>query len=264
MWAVAAAVSSQFRQLADKLADGAIQMLNHLSIVSQDIINTTTPLAQIQAWLLIAHYELLCKSDRQAMLTAGRAIRLVQLARLHELDADEDPFTTPTAASSCPALDADTFVEIEEQRRTFWLAYSFDRFCLLRNNWHSSIPEELVRKSLAPTKETKRKKLTPAYRFAQDCPHPRASSKIASPYEQTFYPRPFPTAARAASYLPLQRPLSSRPCLATASCTSGCSWSSHHSIIIPTSATSGTSTHGYPSPWRSETASSHSRASLAT
>ncbi|CEJ81464.1 hypothetical protein VHEMI01586 [[Torrubiella] hemipterigena] len=144
MWAVAAAVSSQFRQLADKLADGAIQMLNHLSVVSQDI-NTITPLAQIQAWLLIAHYELLCKSDRQAMLTAGRAIRLVQLARLHELDADEDQFTTP---ASCPALDADTFVEMEEQRRTFWLAYSFDRFCLLRNNWHSSIPEELIRTRL--------------------------------------------------------------------------------------------------------------------
>lgn len=149
MWAVAASVSSQFRQLAEMLADGAVRVLGHVNAVEQE--QESISLSQTQAWLLIAHYELLRKNDRQAALTAGRAIRLVQVAELHQIDAQDSITNTNihgnylTPPPSSPLPDVDTFIDMEEQRRTFWLAYSFDRFCLLSNNWHSLIPEELVR-----------------------------------------------------------------------------------------------------------------------
>lgn len=67
---------------------------------------------QIQAWLLITIYERMRSLHRQAWITLGRAFRLVQLLRLHELD-------NPSLVHS---VDAD-FIEREEERRAFWLAY---------------------------------------------------------------------------------------------------------------------------------------------
>ncbi|KAL9074941.1 MAG: hypothetical protein Q9157_004190 [Trypethelium eluteriae] len=147
----AAAVSAQYRPLSGILCAESRRMLEQMDADGTGDCNDT-PIEQIQAWLLVAHYELLCKHEHQAMLTAGRAIRMVQLARLHDVDAQHDsamslgaemsPFSRPSLS------DDESPAESEEKRRTFWLAYCFDRFCLMRNDCPPSLQEESIRTRL--------------------------------------------------------------------------------------------------------------------
>lgn len=66
-------------------------------------------------------------------MSAGRAFRLVQLMRLHEIDS-------PTKA---PVADAD-LIETEEKRRVFWMAYFLDHLFSMRNNWPITLNEHVV------------------------------------------------------------------------------------------------------------------------
>lgn len=144
MRAVAAAVSAQYQPLSGMLCAESRRVLKQMDT---DGIGDTR-IEQIQAWLLVAHWEVLCNHEHQAMLTAGRAIRMVQLARLHDVDASNVPFTPIGAETnpfpSSPLFDEESFVKAEEQRRTFWLAYCFDRFCLMHIGCPSSLQEESV------------------------------------------------------------------------------------------------------------------------
>ncbi|KAL4978407.1 fungal-specific transcription factor domain-containing protein [Aspergillus desertorum] len=109
------------------------------------------PLEHIQAWLLLSHYELLRIGVHQAMLTAGRAFRLVQMARLSELDAGAERQLSPVSPSASSSLsvssgaeNAESFVDAEESRRTFWLAFCFDRLLCLQNEWPLTLQEEMI------------------------------------------------------------------------------------------------------------------------
>ncbi|KAL4940242.1 fungal-specific transcription factor domain-containing protein [Aspergillus oleicola] len=126
MRTVAAAMSAQFRRLADSLYAETNQLLREL-----DSTEFSPSLDQIQALLLIAHYELLQMEESRAMVTAGRCFRLVQLARLHDTDAYD-------------AEDMLDFVAAEEKRRTFWVAYCFDRFLSSRHKWPLTLQEETI------------------------------------------------------------------------------------------------------------------------
>ncbi|KAK4231629.1 hypothetical protein QBC38DRAFT_541260 [Podospora fimiseda] len=160
MRAIAAAMSAQFRSLADCLYQETLRLLEVRNQTPTATEGMEMPLEQIQAWLLLAHYEILRVNEHQAMLTAGRAFRLVQMARLYELDRDDktDSDGNNTTASSpgvpqSPTLPDEEFAEVEEKRRIFWLAYSLDRFLCSRNDWPLTLHEEMVRTRL-PAPET--------------------------------------------------------------------------------------------------------------
>jgi len=147
MRTIAAAVSAQFQCLGDALYAETRRMLEKLD-ASEHRSHWMTgkiQLEQIQAWLLLAHYEFLRMYEHQAMLTAGRAFRLVQLSRLYDVDTPDVGFTAASAVStaSSPVSD-EAFAEAEEKRRTFWLAYCFDRFLSTRNEWPLTLHEEMV------------------------------------------------------------------------------------------------------------------------
>lgn len=89
-----------------------------------------------QAWVLMATFESMKAYHRQAWMSAGRAFRLVQLMRLHELD---QPGTTEE--SLIPDQD---FVEKEEKRRVFWMAYFLDHLFSMRNSWPITLNEHVV------------------------------------------------------------------------------------------------------------------------
>jgi hypothetical protein len=76
---------------------------------------------------------------RSAWMSAGRAFRLVQLMRLHEIDS-------PT---KLPVPEAD-LIETEEKRRVFWMAYFLDHLLSMRNNWPITLNEHVVRLRLYP------------------------------------------------------------------------------------------------------------------
>lgn len=147
MRAMAAAMSAHWGDLVDHLCAETRHLLESHSqtrVTSKEEI----PVEYIQAWLLLAYAELLRIGEHQAMLTAGRAFRLVQMARLYDVDVDalHDVRTSPGANNDEPD---ETFVDSEQRRRTFWLAFSLDRFLCLRSEWPLTLQEEIVSTSRA-------------------------------------------------------------------------------------------------------------------
>jgi len=74
MWTIAGTVSAQFRNLSDTLYAETRRMLENLE-ASDHRLPGNIQLEQIQAWLLLAHYEFLRMNEHQAMITAGRVFR---------------------------------------------------------------------------------------------------------------------------------------------------------------------------------------------
>ena len=93
------------------------------------------PVEKIQALIILAHYELLCHTQHKAMMTASRVFRLVQLARLYEVDKLDGSMA-----------GSEDFVTTEEKRRAFWMAFSLDRFLCARDDLPLTLREEMVRR----------------------------------------------------------------------------------------------------------------------
>lgn len=140
---MAAAMAAHWYDLADQLYAETRRLLEvYTNSQTRATTKDKIPVERIQAWLLLGHYELLRIGEHQAMLTAGRAFRLVQMARLYDIDLPDDLQGSPIAEDS--EADDDNFAEAEEKRRTFWLAFSFDRLLCLRNEWPLTLQEEMA------------------------------------------------------------------------------------------------------------------------
>lgn len=122
--ATAAASTTQTLKLSDSLYAEACAVLDNVEIHGP-IGRARAPveLDYIQAILLIVYYEALRMPQNRYLLTAGRAFRLVQIARLHEVDME-----------SLHDCSSEAFARAEEQRRTFWAAYCFDRLLSIRHD----------------------------------------------------------------------------------------------------------------------------------
>ena len=143
MRTMAAAMSAQYRGFSDTLYAETRRLLERTCQALVDtpwpMSNTSIQIEKIQAWLLVAHYESLRMGEHQAMLTAGRAFRLVQIARLYDIDIPDDVLSPAVGSESDEA-----FSEDEEKRRTFWVAFTLDRFLCWRNEWPLTLQEETV------------------------------------------------------------------------------------------------------------------------
>ncbi len=124
------ALSSQFESSREMLYMETRQMLEALDLADDGL--QPVRIEQVQAWLLIAFYELARASYRRASISAGRAFRLVQLAQLHEIDNPGNLF------------DEGDVVAAEERRRTFWVAYCLDRLICMRSRGPLTLTEEVV------------------------------------------------------------------------------------------------------------------------
>jgi hypothetical protein len=133
MRTLAAAMSAAYRSHDGVLYAETCRLLEESKPTAHDNVQ----IDYIQAWLLVAHYECLRVGEAQAMLTASRAFRLVQMARLHEVD-EGDRATSDVWES---------IAEIEERRRTFWVAYTLDCFLCWRNVWPLTLYEDMVRQA---------------------------------------------------------------------------------------------------------------------
>ncbi|KAL4863026.1 hypothetical protein BDV12DRAFT_206843 [Aspergillus spectabilis] len=175
---VAAAMSAQFRSLSETLYKKTLRLLQQL-----DTVERSPPLEQLQALLLLAHYEVLQMDASRAMVTAGRCFRLIQLSRLHDTDAhDPELMSAPTT----PGFNK-TFAITEEKRRTFWVAYCFDRFLSSRHEWPLTLQEDAIRTRL-PLPE-------PSFQTSQPPPSPpcylhealaTSGHKLLPPFSETI------------------------------------------------------------------------------
>ncbi|KAJ5651936.1 hypothetical protein N7507_009362 [Penicillium longicatenatum] len=141
IWTLASLLSAQFQHLQDFFYQETKRTLEHSSLSGDS--NNLVDTEEIQAWILIAIYESMRTLHRRAWMSAGRAFRLVQLRRLHEIDS-------PTK----PKLPDEDFIETEEKRRVFWMAYFLDHLFSMRNNWPITLNEHVICTRLpAPDKE---------------------------------------------------------------------------------------------------------------
>ncbi|RAL11873.1 fungal specific transcription factor domain-containing protein [Aspergillus homomorphus CBS 101889] len=147
MWAVAASLSAQFQALRESLYSESRRILDTLD--RPDSIATVAGLEQAQAWILIGLYEYMQRSPLQAWMSIGRCCRQVLGMRLYELD---DPTNPVTMAREQEAILVD-WIGLEEQRRTFWMAYSLDRFISFHNGLPFTIHGDLITTRLPSPEE---------------------------------------------------------------------------------------------------------------
>ncbi|KAI9376431.1 hypothetical protein BJX61DRAFT_538808 [Aspergillus egyptiacus] len=138
MWTVSASLSAQFRSLREPLYYETRRMLDSLDSLGDS--DASASVEEAQAWVLICVYEYMCLSPLQAWMSAGRCCRLVLGMRLYELD---DPNNT-VAMVNDPETSFVDWTGLEERRRTFWMAYSLDRFISFHNGLPFTLNERLI------------------------------------------------------------------------------------------------------------------------
>ena len=106
------------------------------SLEAQDSSPGCTDIEYVQAWILLLIYEFMRINHQRGWISAGRCFRLVQLMRLHEIDSPENVIKRRSAAES------EDWVKTEVKRRTFWVAYSLDRFISIRHDWPLTLNEQ--------------------------------------------------------------------------------------------------------------------------
>ena len=106
------------------------------SLEAQDSSPGCTDIEYVQAWILLLIYEFMRINHQRGWISAGRCFRLVQLMRLHEIDSPEN------VTKRQSAVECEDWVKTEVKRRTFWVAYSLDRFISTRHGWPLTLNEE--------------------------------------------------------------------------------------------------------------------------
>lgn len=90
-----------------------------------------------QCWSLIANHEFKMMYFPRAWMSVGRASRLAQMMSLHR----QDGVALDVKQALPPPRD---WTEREERRRTFWIAFSQDRYASIGTGWPMTIDERDV------------------------------------------------------------------------------------------------------------------------
>jgi hypothetical protein len=139
MWTLAASLSAQFQHIRDELYHTTREMLELLELKDNSV--ESVEIEQAQAWLLLAIYEFMRTHCRRGWMSAGRCFRLVQLMRLYEIDGLDGM----ARRNGGVAIREADWIRTEEKRRTFWMAYSLDRFVSIRDGLPLTLNEQVVR-----------------------------------------------------------------------------------------------------------------------
>ncbi|TGJ78211.1 hypothetical protein E0Z10_g10554 [Xylaria hypoxylon] len=136
LWTAAAAASAHYKGMGESLYCEARRLLRDPEEGLTD--PATTEIEHVQAWLLLAIHELMFIDFRRGWISAGRAFRLIQL--------DWARYTDGLSSDCAPAR----WIETEQKRRTFWMAYCLDRFMSLRSGSPPTFSEQNVIRLPAP------------------------------------------------------------------------------------------------------------------
>lgn len=139
-------------------------------------------LEMLQALILIERHEFMeATTSARAWMTHGRTMRLVKLLGLHVMDADSAPMELnrlciPHSASPSPT-------DLDERRRTFWVAFNLDLFIAAMTNTPPSIEVDEVW-TRQPVSDSRRRSLPwPSLFPSAPChgsPHPYHSGNAHS------------------------------------------------------------------------------------
>ncbi|KAE8372516.1 fungal-specific transcription factor domain-containing protein [Aspergillus bertholletiae] len=143
MWTLATSLSSQFQNIRDGLYTNAQRMLRALN---QDSKRTgVVKLEQVQASILLVIFEFTRIDYKTAIMNLGPILRQIQLLGLYKLDCRNN---SSTRNKSPPFSNSERETITEEKRRTFWMAYSLDRFLSLSHGVPLTINDQEIRTRL--------------------------------------------------------------------------------------------------------------------
>lgn len=95
-------------------------------------------LTHAQAWSIITTDEAKSMLFTRAAMSSARAVRLVNMMGLHQLDS-------PQEVSSPTLVPPKDWAELEERRRTFWGIFCLDSHCAISTGWpHLIDPNEVT------------------------------------------------------------------------------------------------------------------------
>ena len=138
MWCHAASITDKYMHHQDIFYRRARKYIELDEMKSQG--EAFISLAHAQTWVLICAYEFKMMYFPRAWMSVGRAARLVTMMGLNRVDGAG----LDVKQALAPAKDS---TELEERRRTFWMAYCVDRYASVGTGWPMSIDERDVRLS---------------------------------------------------------------------------------------------------------------------
>lgn len=151
MWSLSAALLDKYRHLEEYCYREAKRHMQ------ADEMNgygeTSVSVAHCQTWILISHYEIKRALFPRAWPSIGQAVRFSQMLQLHRLD-------DPQLHAKQVAPNPNEWVEKEERRRIFWLAYCLDRYAGMGTGWPLMVDEDDILTNL-PSSEEAFEDLTP-------------------------------------------------------------------------------------------------------
>ncbi|KAI9728139.1 MAG: hypothetical protein M1828_004600 [Chrysothrix sp. TS-e1954] len=149
MWALVSIVTqNNYSHAASGLYQAARQELERVEM--QDEVRSNLNVSQLQAWVLIAAFEMARMHLHRAWMSIGRAIRLALLLRLHMLDLDDHDPVFDASERVCPPRD---WTEKEEWKAAFWGAYMADRYSSLGFGLPPSLDERDICTALPASEE---------------------------------------------------------------------------------------------------------------
>lgn len=80
-------------------------------------------LAHAQCWLLLSSFEARHATFMRAAMSLGRAVRISQMLQLHCQDRGDPSYLPVVPTEAAPMGQS----EMEERRRTWWVAFAADR-----------------------------------------------------------------------------------------------------------------------------------------
>ncbi|KAE9367768.1 hypothetical protein N431DRAFT_494689 [Stipitochalara longipes BDJ] len=140
MWALAATTTNLYSDRCEALYQSSRKHLEEDEL-DQNPGMETINLAPAQTWALIAIYELNHGYFHRAWMSTSRAVRLVQMMRLHRLDG-VTRLMDPTLRFVQGPTD---LTDAEERRRVFWVTYIMDRSSCISMGFPALIDERDIR-----------------------------------------------------------------------------------------------------------------------
>lgn len=133
IWTLACSVADKFADLRDLFYQRARKYVeaDYVKGFGEHLISV----AHAQTHVLLAEYEFKMMYFPRAWMSTGSAVRLCQMMGLHRLDG------AGLDVKQCipPARD---WTEREERRRTFWMAFTEDRYASIGTGWPMTIDEK--------------------------------------------------------------------------------------------------------------------------
>ncbi|KAK6356418.1 hypothetical protein TWF718_000778 [Orbilia javanica] len=144
IWTMAASVSDQYSNLQTVFYRRARKYIEETEMKGHG--EHIVSVSYAQTWGILATYEYRLMYFPRAWMSAGRSVRLCQMLGLNRLDG------VGLDVKQCIAPPKD-WTELEERRRTFWIAFCTDRYASIGTGWPMQMDEKDIMTHLPSSDE---------------------------------------------------------------------------------------------------------------